>query len=182
MRWFWIDRFTEFVSGDRAVAVKNVSLAEEQLHGYFDGFPIMPQSLILEGMAQTGGMLVGESTKYEARLVLAKVAKIQYHAVARPGDVLTYSAVMTSPVNESGARLETKSHIGDTLQAEAELILGILPQRHEAEELFQPAAFAKLLRLLRVYEVGLDAEGNTLQMPDRLLAAEQDASLSNPLA
>ncbi len=148
MRWFWIDRFTEFVSGQRASAIKNVSLAEAHLHGYFDGYPILPNSLVLEGMAQTAGMLVGESTGYEARLVLAKVSKVEYYATARPGDSLTYTAVMDSPVNENGAMLKTASHIGDTLQAEAELFLAILPSQHEAEELFEPDSFARLLRLI----------------------------------
>ena len=55
MRWFWIDRFTEFESGQRAVAIKNVALSEEQLDDHLPGFPVMPNSLIIEGMAQTGG-------------------------------------------------------------------------------------------------------------------------------
>ena len=54
MRWFWIDRFVEFVPGSHAKAVKNVTLAEEHLHDHFPGFPVMPGSLMLEGMAQTG--------------------------------------------------------------------------------------------------------------------------------
>ena len=57
MRWIWIDRFVEFESGRRAVAIKNVSLAEEHLHDHFPGYPIMPNSLITEGLAQTGGLL-----------------------------------------------------------------------------------------------------------------------------
>lgn len=177
MRWFWIDRFTEFVSGERAVAIKNVSLGEPHLHGYFPGYPIMPPSLVLEGMAQTGGLLVGESTRYEARLVLAKVSKVRYHATPRPGDTLIYTAIMNAPVNENGAMLTTTSHIGETLQAEAELFLAILPERHEAEELFQPEDFARLLRMLCVYDVGVDSDGNPVEMPARLLAAEREAAL-----
>lgn len=179
MRWFWIDRFTEFVSGQRATAIKNVSLAEEHLHGYLPSYPIMPPSLVLEGMAQTGGMLVGESTKFEARLVLAKVSRVVYHATPRPGDTLTYRATMDAPVNENGAMLATTSHIGDQLQAEAELFLAILPDRHEAEQLFDPAEFARLLRLLGVYDIGVDADGAPLQMPQRLLEAERQSADAN---
>ena len=61
MRWIWIDRFELFEPGVRAVAVKNVSLAEDHLHDHFPGFPIMPTSLMVEGMAQTAGILVGEA-------------------------------------------------------------------------------------------------------------------------
>jgi len=60
MRWFWIDRFEEFVRGKRAVAVRNIAASEEQLDGYNPGFPIMPHSLIIERMAQTAGLLIGE--------------------------------------------------------------------------------------------------------------------------
>ena len=61
MRWIWIDRFVEFESGKRAVAIKNVTLAEDHLHDHFPGWPTMPNSLITEGLAQTGGLLVGET-------------------------------------------------------------------------------------------------------------------------
>lgn len=178
MRWFWIDRFTEFVSGSRATAIKNVSLGEDHLHGYFDSYPIMPPSLVLEGMAQTAGLLVAESTQYEARLVLAKVSYVRYHATPRPGDTLTYRASMNAPVNEKGAMLATTSYLDKQLQAEAELFLAILPAGHEAEQLFDPAAFARLLRLLGVYDVGVDAEGAPAKMPERLLAAEREATQS----
>ena len=75
MRWFWIDRFIEFEQGRRAVALKNVSLAEEHLHDHFFGYPVMPHSLVVEGIAQTGGLLVGECNEYKERVVLAKISK-----------------------------------------------------------------------------------------------------------
>ena len=59
MRWTWIDRFAAFESGKSAIAVKNLSLAEDHFADHFPGFPVMPAPLILEGLAQTGGILVG---------------------------------------------------------------------------------------------------------------------------
>ena len=73
MRWFWIDRFVEFESGHRAVAVKNVTLAEEHVLDYLLGYPILPPSLIVEGLAQTGGLLVSQHGDFLERVVLAKV-------------------------------------------------------------------------------------------------------------
>ncbi len=67
MRWFWFDRYTEFVSGKHAVGIKNVTLAEEHLHDHFPGCPVMPNALIIEGLAQTGGLLVSEAQNYERR-------------------------------------------------------------------------------------------------------------------
>ena len=60
MRWYWIDRFVEFERGKRAVAIKAVAMSEEQNDSYLPGYPVMPSSLIIEGMAQTAGILVGE--------------------------------------------------------------------------------------------------------------------------
>ena len=60
MRWMWIDRITELVEGERLVAIKNVSLAEEHLHDHFasdperglSALPLMPSSLIVEGVTE----------------------------------------------------------------------------------------------------------------------------------
>ncbi|MHC4582031.1 MAG: hotdog family protein, partial [Planctomycetota bacterium] len=75
MRWIWIDKFVEFCSGDSAVALKNVTLAEEHLHDHFPGFPVMPESLLIEAMAQTAGILVGEAKKFQEKVILAKIKR-----------------------------------------------------------------------------------------------------------
>ena len=60
MRWMWIDQIVEFQPSKRMTAVKNVSLSEEHLHDHIiAGSPVMPASLMIEGMAQTAGILVG---------------------------------------------------------------------------------------------------------------------------
>lgn len=94
MRWIWIDKFVEFESGKRAVALKNVSLAEEHLHDHFPGFPVMPASLMIEGMAQTAGILVGEARKFAEKVILAKVRRARFEREVRPGDQLSYEAVI----------------------------------------------------------------------------------------
>ena len=81
MRWFWIDRFTEFVCDSHAVAVKGVSLAEPHMHDHFVGYPIMPNSLVTEGIAQAGGLLVSEHYGFAELVVLAKggVGEVSFH-------------------------------------------------------------------------------------------------------
>lgn len=102
MRWIWIDTFTEFESGKRASAVKNVTLAEEHLHDYTPGYPIMPPSLMIEGMAQTAGILVGEARGFRENVILAKVRRATFDEYCVPGDQITYTAVLDS-IDEAAA-------------------------------------------------------------------------------
>ena len=90
MRWFWIDRFTEFVSGSHAAGIKSVGLDAECVDEYCPGYPMLPPTLIIEGMAQLGGILVAESFLFEKRVVLAKVGKAAFHRAALNGDTLHY--------------------------------------------------------------------------------------------
>ncbi len=90
MRWIWIDRFEEFSPGVSAVAVKNVSLAEEHLHDHWEDFPVMPVSLMIEGMAQTSGILVGQARDFREKVILAKISKVEISEPVVPGDQLKY--------------------------------------------------------------------------------------------
>lgn len=92
MRWIWIDRFVKFESGKTAQAVKNISLAEEHLHDHFPGYPVMPAALIIEGMAQTAGLLVCEASDFKEKVILAKITKAVFEGVAVPGDTLLFTA------------------------------------------------------------------------------------------
>ncbi|HHN77339.1 MAG TPA: beta-hydroxyacyl-ACP dehydratase [Phycisphaerales bacterium] len=108
MRWMWIDRVVELVPRQRLVAVKNVSLAEEHLHDHFEpvvnddgrivrpAMPIMPASLIIEGMAQAGGILVGHAEEFREKVILAKVSRAELSREATPGCQLRYTAEIKS--------------------------------------------------------------------------------------
>ena len=102
MRWIWIDKFTEFEPQKRAVAIKNVSRAEDHLHDQFPSYPIMPMSLMVEGMAQTAGILVGHARNFTERVILAKVKKARIDELVLPGDQLTYEATLDN-IDDAGA-------------------------------------------------------------------------------
>lgn len=168
MRWFWIDKYTEFVCGDRATAIKNVALSEEQLHDHFPGWPVMPHALIVEGMAQTGGLLVNASSDFQERVVLAKLGKVVFHFDAVPGDTLVYQAKIEQ-IKKDGAMVTTTSHVGERLQAEAEIFFAHLD--HDSEdhrELFDPQDLLNWLTLLKVFEIGVQADGSPLRVPAAL--------------
>jgi 3-hydroxyacyl-[acyl-carrier-protein] dehydratase len=107
MRWLWIDRFETLESGRHACAIKNVSLAEEHLHDHFPGYPIMPHSLLIEGMAQTAGILVGESKKFQEKVILAKISRAVFHSDVFPGDQIRHVADIVS-VDTAFGRTEGK--------------------------------------------------------------------------
>lgn len=100
MRWMWIDRVIELKPREKMVAIKNVSLAEEHLHDHFaadasrPALPIMPASLILEGMAQTAGILVGHAEHFREKVILAKINRAELERDATPGSTLRYTATV----------------------------------------------------------------------------------------
>lgn len=105
MRWIWIDKFEKFEVNVRAVALKNVSLAEDYLHDYIPGFPVMPATLMIEGMAQTAGILVGAARNFQEKVILAKIGRAAFSRLVRPGEQLVYAARIVN-VNEQGASIE----------------------------------------------------------------------------
>ncbi|UCG33576.1 MAG: hypothetical protein JSU68_02870 [Phycisphaerales bacterium] len=112
MRWIWIDGFEQFESGRRAVAVKNISLAEEHLHHKYPGLPLMPPPLMIEGMAQTAGILVGEARSFAEKVILAKIRKARFEGRVVPGDRLRYEAEIET-INEAGAATKGKVFCND---------------------------------------------------------------------
>jgi len=105
MRWMWIDRIVELVPRQRLVAVKLVSMAEEHLHDHFPvgelpggerrpAMPVMPASLIIEGMAQSAGILVGHAEGFREKVILAKIGTAELEREATPGTTLRYTATI----------------------------------------------------------------------------------------
>lgn len=110
MRWLWIDRIVDYEPGKRLVAVKLVSLAEDHLHDHFPAdpdaglppMPIHPMSLIIEGMAQTAGILVGSVNEFREKVILAKVGKAEMSCDISPGQAIRYDATIER-IDRSGA-------------------------------------------------------------------------------
>lgn len=168
MRWLWLDRFTEFQSGSHASAIKNVALDEEAVDNYCPGYTFLPPTLIIEGIAQLGGILVSEHYQFEKRVVLAKVGRAVYYAPGRPGDQLHYTARLDS-TQENGAFCSATSHCDGKLQAEIDLMFAFLdPARFGSASLFNPGDLLTMLRLMNFYDVAVDAEGQPLEISANL--------------
>ena len=98
MRWMWIDRIIEFEANTRMVAVKAVSPNEDYLADHFRddergaALPVYPASLMIEGMAQTAGILVGSVNRFRENVILAKVVLAQIDCDVFPGQSIRFEA------------------------------------------------------------------------------------------
>ncbi|MBU0641411.1 MAG: beta-hydroxyacyl-ACP dehydratase [Planctomycetes bacterium] len=127
MRWIWFDRFEQFESGKRAVAIKNVTLAEDHLHDHMPGFPVMPASLMIEGMAQTAGILVGEARAFVEKVILAKVKRAVFYLVVRPGDQIRFEATVEQ-LRDAAASTCGRIRRGEELVGEVDLVFSHVDQ------------------------------------------------------
>lgn len=168
MRWMWVDRFTEFVSGSHASGIKNVALDQDVLDEYCPGFPYLPPTLIIEGMAQLGGILVAEKFDWDKRVVLAKVGKAEFFFPVRPGDQLHYRVELES-AQEDGAVAAGTSHRDGVLQAKIELMFAFLEDGKFADgPLFKPGDLATMLRLMNMFQVAVGTDGKPIKISDKL--------------
>jgi len=166
MHWSWVDRFTVFESHKQAEAIKAISLAEDHMHDHFRHHPIMPGSLMIEGLAQTGGLLVCEATGYQAKVVLAKISKIIFHDTEIvPGDLLTYRASLDS-LRDDGAVVVVSAHRKDELIVEGEFVFAHLSTGGFKETaLFHDGDLIDMMRILGAYDVGIAEDGSKLCEP-----------------
>jgi len=87
-----VDRVLDVVAGKSIVAVKNVTMNEAYFQGHFPGHPVMPGVLILEALAQAGGLLAYETATADERisiLYLVGIEESRFKQIVRPGDQLT---------------------------------------------------------------------------------------------
>jgi len=169
MRWIWIDRFIEFESGKSAKALKNLSLAEDYFADHFPGYPVMPCALMLEGLAQTGGILVGEVNDFREKVVLAKVPHARFHRDVLAGEVLVYEVELLH-LRPEGAAVQGRIVVGGAVVAEAETFFAHLDQAR-SQQLFGDHNFVfsgelkRVLGLTRVLAQRTDAKQDESRKP-----------------
>jgi 3-hydroxyacyl-[acyl-carrier-protein] dehydratase len=123
MRWHWIDQIVHHEPGLRLVAIKHVSLAEDHLHDHFsanpgaglDPLPLMPASLMIEGMAQTAGILVGSVNQFREKVILAKIVAATFDAEVQPGQTIRYDATIErmDPAGAATVGVVERCHAAD---------------------------------------------------------------------
>lgn len=165
MNWFWIDRFTLFESHKRARAIKTITRSEEHLREHFRYHPLEPTSLIIEGLAQTAGLLINEATGFKKKVVLGKIPRVTFNITEiAPGDVLAYEAV-ADYINEEGSMATVSVHRGEELVAEGVLVFAHLGSEFSGKKQFEEGVLQDLVRIYGMYDVGVDVDGNPLKDP-----------------
>jgi 3-hydroxyacyl-[acyl-carrier-protein] dehydratase len=102
------------------IGQKNVTINEQFFQGHFPGVPIMPGVLILEALAQTGGILVHQKGNCEKIAVLLNINNAKFRKPVVPGDVLTLHASGLY-IGHKGGRIMAKAMVNEQVAVEAEI-------------------------------------------------------------
>lgn len=125
MRFFLIDKITDWQIRKKASAVKNITLSEDFFDDHFPLRPVMPGVLILEGMMQLSGLLLEESARKDFGLnlkaVITIVEKLKFSEFVKPGDQLIYKTELVS-YNEIGGKAKVYAFLNGKKVSEATLI------------------------------------------------------------
>lgn len=120
-----VDRVLELEPGKRAVGMKNVTINEDFFNGHFPGNPIMPGVLIVEAMAQVGGILLLATTGNEGKLAFfAGIDKLRFRRPVMPGDQLVTEVEIKKQKGDIG-RVAVVGKVDGQVVAEGEYLFAL---------------------------------------------------------
>ena len=125
-----IDRIVEFEPAKRLVAIKNVTINEPFFQGHFPGYPIMPGVLVVEALAQAGGviMMAGMPDRHEKLVVFTGIEKAKFRRPVLPGDQLRLEIEVLAFRSRRG-QVQGRALVDGKLACEATLTCQVVPRR-----------------------------------------------------
>lgn len=129
-----IDRIVEFEPRQRIVALKNVTINEPFFQGHFPGYPIMPGVLVVEAMAQAGGILIMSETpdRDQKLVVFTGIERAKFRRPVTPGDQLRIEIDVLSFRPRAG-RIQGRATVDGKLACEATLTCQVVPRARETK-------------------------------------------------
>ena len=122
-----IDRVIQHVPGKKAVALKNVTINEPQFQGHFPERPLMPGVLIVESMAQVGGIIVTQMPDLPKGLfVFAGINNVKFRRPVVPGDQLVITCELLSIKRQRFGKVKGEAHVDGKLVCSGELMFSLV--------------------------------------------------------
>ncbi|MBD2338183.1 3-hydroxyacyl-ACP dehydratase FabZ [Calothrix sp. FACHB-156] len=122
-----VDKIIDYVPGKLAVGVKNVTFNEPHFQGHFPGRPLMPGVLIVEAMAQVGGMVMTQLPELEGGLfVFAGIDKVRFRRQVVPGDQLIMTVELLWVKQRRFGKMQGRAEVDGQLAAEGELMFSLV--------------------------------------------------------
>lgn len=122
-----VDRIIKYVPGQLAVGIKNVTFNEPHFQGHFPGRPIMPGVLIVEAMAQVGGVVLTQLADVQDGLFMfAGIDKVRFRRPVVPGDQLIMTVELLSVKRRRFGWMKGRAEVDGRLVAEGELMFSLV--------------------------------------------------------
>jgi UDP-3-O-[3-hydroxymyristoyl] N-acetylglucosamine deacetylase/3-hydroxyacyl-[acyl-carrier-protein] dehydratase len=126
-----VDRVVEIDGDRRAVGIKNVTINEPFFEGHYPGTPIMPGVLLVEAMAQLGGLLMSQKLEHTGKIaVLLSLDKVKLRRPVTPGDQVILEAEAIQAKARTGT-LKCRAFVGSRIAAEAQIRFMMVDAEHE---------------------------------------------------